>query len=61
METMETMDQAALEGLPIISDAMARGEISYSKVRSLTRAATADNEAELLENSQASCRDGTVY
>ena len=43
----------ALEGLPLISDAMARGEISYSKVRSLTRAATADNEAELLEFARA--------
>ena len=43
----------ALEGLPLISDAMARGEISYSKVRSLTRAATADNESELLEFARA--------
>ena len=43
----------ALEGLPLISDAMARGEISYSKVRSLTRAATADNEFELLEFARA--------
>ena len=43
----------ALEGLPLISDAMGRGEISYSKVRSLTRAATADNESELLELARA--------
>ncbi len=43
----------ALEGLPLISDAMARGEISYSKVRSLTRAATADNEFERLEFARA--------
>ncbi len=43
----------ALEGLPLISDAMAQGEISYSKVRSLTRAATADNEAELLAFARA--------
>jgi hypothetical protein len=38
----------ALEELPLISDAMAGGELSFSKVRALTRAATAENEAELL-------------
>ena len=38
----------ALEDLPMIADAMARGEISFSKVRALTRAATPENEAELL-------------
>ncbi len=43
----------ALEGLPLISEAMARGEISYSKVRSLTRVATADNESELLAFARA--------
>ena len=38
----------ALEELPLISEAMERGEVSFSKVRALTRAATPDNEAELL-------------
>ena len=38
----------ALEDLPLISESMARGELSFSKVRALTRAATPDNEAELL-------------
>ena len=37
-----------LPSLPRISDAFAKGEISYSKVRALTRVATAGNEAELL-------------
>jgi len=38
----------ALEGLPKISKAFARGEISYSKVRAITRAATPENEDYLL-------------
>src|SRR5262245_34270547 len=38
----------ALEGLPKISDAMSRGEISYSKVRAMTRVATPDTEEYLL-------------
>lgn len=37
-----------LPSLPLISAALAKGEISYSKVRALTRIATADNEAKLL-------------
>jgi hypothetical protein len=43
----------ALEALPRTSEAMARGELSFSKVRALTRVATADNEAELLELARA--------
>jgi len=39
----------ALEDLPLISKAMRRGEISYSKVRALTRVATPETEDELLE------------
>ena len=39
----------ALEYLPLISEAMASGELSFSKVRALTRAAVPENEAELLE------------
>jgi hypothetical protein len=38
-----------LEELPLIHDAFARGEISYAKVRALTRIADSDSEAELLE------------
>ena len=38
----------ALGELPLISEAMRRGEISYSKVRALTRVATPENEQDLL-------------
>jgi hypothetical protein len=38
-----------LMGLPETSAAMARGELSFSKVRALSRVATTDNEGELLE------------
>ncbi len=38
----------ALDALPLISGAMARGEVSYSRVRPLTRIATARNEDDLL-------------
>lgn len=38
----------ALVGLPRIREAFSRAEVSYSKVRALTRAATAETEAELL-------------
>jgi hypothetical protein len=38
-----------LEELPLIHAAFARGELSYAKVRALTRVATAENEEELLE------------
>jgi hypothetical protein len=37
-----------LAELPLIDAALARGEISYSKVRAISRIATADNEADLL-------------
>ena len=43
----------ALESLPLISDAMSRGQISVSKVRALTRVATPENEAELLAFAKA--------
>ena len=39
----------ALTGLPLTSAAMARGEISFSKVRALTRVATVESEGDLLE------------
>jgi hypothetical protein len=38
----------SLEGLPAIGAAFRRGVISYSKVRAMTRIATPDNEADLL-------------
>jgi hypothetical protein len=38
----------ALAALPLLSEAMHRGEISYSKVRALTRIATPANEGDLL-------------
>ncbi|MGD2122753.1 MAG: DUF222 domain-containing protein, partial [Gemmatimonadota bacterium] len=39
----------ALVGLPEVSASMSRGELSFSKVRALTRRATSENERELLE------------
>lgn len=39
----------ALGRLPLLSAAMAQGEMSFSKVRALTRKATPENEAALLE------------
>ena len=39
----------ALRQLPATADAFARREISYAKVRTLTRLATPDNEAQLLD------------
>ena len=43
----------ALENLPLISKAMARGEVSFSKVRALTRAATPENEGDMLAYAKA--------
>ncbi len=43
----------ALEGLPRIGQELARGRISYSKVREVTRIATPENEEELAELCQA--------
>jgi hypothetical protein len=39
----------ALGSLPRLADALARGELSYSKVRALTRVATSDTEERLLK------------
>jgi 5-methylcytosine-specific restriction endonuclease McrA len=38
----------ALGTLPLLADALARGELSYAKVRALTRVATSETEARLL-------------
>jgi len=43
----------ALGALPLLSAAMRRGEVSYSKVRALTRIATPANEQELLRFARA--------
>ena len=43
----------ALATLPLVSATMARGAISYAKVRALTRVATPENEAALLDFAQA--------
>jgi hypothetical protein len=42
----------ALGSLPRISEGMARGELSYSKVRAMTRVATPENEEELVETAR---------
>src|SRR5688572_17116990 len=47
----------ALAQLPLLSGAMERGEVSYSKVRALTRIATPANESQLLEFA----RSGTAW
>ena len=39
----------SLERLPLIAEAFRTGEVSYSKVRAMTRVATPENEACLLE------------
>src|SRR5712691_10894291 len=38
----------ALEALPALAEALGRGELSYAKVRALTRVATPETEARLL-------------
>ena len=38
----------ALTGRPLLSEALAKGELGYSKVRALTRIATSENEDDLL-------------
>jgi DNA-binding MarR family transcriptional regulator len=38
----------ALDDLPLICEAFSRGELSYSKVRAVTRIATSETEADLL-------------
>ena len=45
---------SALGGLPKIDAALAAGELSFSKVRALTRVATADNEEALLQLARSS-------
>jgi hypothetical protein len=49
----------ALEQLPQISASMARGEVSLTKARALTRIATAEDEADLLELARGATGDQT--
>jgi hypothetical protein len=44
----------ALRGLPLVAAALERGELSYAKVRAMTRVATEENEAKLLMFAQSS-------
>jgi len=44
----------ALEELPLASASMARGELSFSKIRALTRVATPENEEDLVELARGS-------
>src|SRR5690606_12092843 len=46
----------ALEDLPLLSEAMSRGELSFTKVRALTRVATPASEPELLARSVSAAR-----
>ena len=48
----------ALGELPLIDEAFRDGQLSYSKVRALTRAATPDNETELLERARSISAEG---
>ena len=43
-----------LADLPLVDDALRRGQVSYSKVRALTRVATPETEATLLEMARSS-------
>src|SRR5207249_534551 len=47
----------ALERLPRLAQALARGELSYAKVRALTRVATPETEARLLAVGRAGTAD----
>ena len=39
----------ALKELPLLSESFSKGKLSYTKVRALTRVATAENEADLID------------
>jgi hypothetical protein len=51
----------ALGGLPRIDDAMRRGELSYSKVRALSRVATPETELKWIETAQRVAADHLEY
>jgi len=43
----------ALEGLPLLAERLAAGDLHWSKVREISRVATADTEAQWIENAAA--------
>jgi hypothetical protein len=43
----------ALSGLPLLTEALGKGELSYAKVRALTRIATPETEAQLVKVGRA--------
>jgi hypothetical protein len=47
----------ALEHLPVLSEAMRKGEVSYSKARALSRIATPETEFDLIELARAGTAD----
>ena len=49
----------ALAELPLISDAMRRGTVSYAKVRAITRVAMPETEQRLLDGSRCICSSTT--
>ena len=51
----------ALGTLPGLAAALARGELSYAKVRALTRVATPEAEERLLAAGRGSCAGGGVW
>ena len=51
----------ALGTLPLLAQALARGELSYAKVRALTRVATQETEARLLNMPQTTCQRQGYY
>jgi hypothetical protein len=48
----------ALVGLPEVSAAMARGDLSFSQARAITRVADDENELELLQHARSTSADG---
>jgi Domain of unknown function (DUF222) len=51
----------ALSSLPRLAQALARGELSYAKVRALTRVATPETEERLLVVGRAGCAAGAGW
>ena len=47
----------AMPSLPLLAEALARGELSYAKVRALTRVATPETEARLLQVGRSGTAD----
>jgi hypothetical protein len=52
-EARPTRIARALETLPLVAEALAGGQVSYAKVRAITRVATLETEARLLAVARA--------